>query len=85
MGQNLCSLCKKDEETVDHLLLNCSFFVNIWKTMCISLKIHRNWEGDNFNHSCCMWFKNCRDFNSLPTIVSWKIWNVRNTNIFEDH
>ena len=32
-----------------------------------------------------MWFKNCRYFHSLPAIVSWKIWNVRNTNIFEYH
>ena len=85
IGKNLCSLYRKVEETVDHLLVNCSFSINIWKTVCIALSIQRNWEGDNFNHSCYTWFKNCRDFHSLHAIVSWKIWNVRNTNIFEDH
>jgi hypothetical protein len=27
---NQCFLCKKDEETINHLLLHCEFTVDIW-------------------------------------------------------
>ena len=34
-GPNICTLCKKYVEYVDHLLINCSFTVNVWKKVSL--------------------------------------------------
>jgi hypothetical protein len=34
---NRCCLCKKDEETINHLLSHCEFSVDIWHLVLISL------------------------------------------------
>ena len=49
------------------------------------LKIPRIWEGDNFDHACYLWYKNCKGFYTLPAIISWKLWTIRNTYIFYEH
>ena len=49
MGPSICALCKKESETIDYLLINCSFTVEIWKKVCLSLKISQSWEGGNFD------------------------------------
>ena len=67
------------------MLTSCSFTVNIWKKVCLTLKIPRFWEGDNLDQSVYRWYKKCKVCHTLPAIISSKIWNVRNISLFEDH
>ena len=83
-GPSLCTLCKKDSESIEHLSINYRFTIEIWKKACLALKISEVWEGGNFDHCVFQWYKNCKIFHTLPARISWKIWKVRNVSIFED-
>ena len=48
-GPSVCSLHKMVEETVKHLFIKCRFTVEVWKILCLALKIPRYWEGENFD------------------------------------
>ena len=81
-GPKFCILCKKDAESVDHLMIHCSFTVNIWKNVCLALKIPRILKGYNIDDPCYLCLKNCKSHYFLLAIISWKIWNVRDSYFF---
>ena len=83
-----CCLCCSDGETVDHLLLHCSFSHGLWSFLFRSFHVNwvmprnvkdllfgwRNWFG---KHHSDIW-------NLAPLCLMWTLWLERNSRIFED-
>ncbi|CAI0440264.1 unnamed protein product, partial [Linum tenue] len=86
---NRCVLCKKDEESVQHLLVDCDFVRRIWilmygrRSRTPSLNgaiahVLANWvsaDGDGIEK----WFDVC-----ILHSVWWAVWLERNQRTFED-
>jgi ribonuclease HI/exonuclease III len=93
-GPFRCPLCCQEEETMDHLLLNCNYSKAVW-TKCIRTKqtttlpnevpiLLLQWDslcpfaGQKKNQSHWIW-------GLLPKIVLWNLWIERNHRIFKDN
>jgi len=87
MGDNLCVLCGKEEETTSHILVSCEVSTKVWN-MCFSwLGICSVNHNDLICHfeqfSCiCLNQEGNRLWKSLWVSVVWCIWKHRNMVIF---
>ena len=83
-----CCMCKADGESVDHLLLHCSFVKELWD-MIFALFVLQwvmprrvvdmfaCWQGSLGHH------KNIVIGKAIPHRVMWCIWGERNARTFE--
>jgi ribonuclease HI len=92
-GPTRCPFCVSNEETVAHILLNCSFAREVWNlalapwTNQVTLpneipKLLLNWQAlCPFSLMKKDQLKSCRGY--LPKFICWKIWLERNTRVFK--
>ncbi|XP_065636444.1 uncharacterized protein LOC136070428 [Quercus suber] len=85
---NWCCLCRRDEETVDHLLLHCKLASTLWSEVLIMFGVQwvmsntivsllfawRNWLGTYFS----------KVWNMVPACLMRLVWKERNVRTFED-
>jgi hypothetical protein len=86
---NRCCLCKKDEETINHLFHHCEFSVDIWHLVPISFGVSWITPGNvpqllhcwkfigHGHHREAFW-------KVIPALLMWSIWRERNRWIFEN-
>uniref|UniRef100_A0A2N9GH27 Reverse transcriptase domain-containing protein n=1 Tax=Fagus sylvatica TaxID=28930 RepID=A0A2N9GH27_FAGSY len=83
-----CCMCKKDWETVDHLLLHCEVASTLWGIVFQRFGIQwvlpakvidllYGWFNGFGKHSSDIW-------NLVPHCLMWSLWHERNSRIFED-
>jgi hypothetical protein len=87
-GPSICTLCWQNEESLNHLLLDCPFAIQCWNWLnkilgweCASDISLKNWITSwPLLYQKSLW-------GSLwiiaPSMVIWKIWKERNRRIFE--
>jgi len=89
-GPSRCCLCKNEEETQNHLLINCIFTRKLWidarKIFCKSETLPRDinaiifqWHKENFQ---CKVVR--RAWGLIAGFVLWMVWKERNRRIFQD-
>jgi ribonuclease HI/exonuclease III len=92
-GPFRCPLCRQEEETTDHLLLNCNYSKEVWKQMIGPQLITRfptdvtslllQWDSmgpfadKKKNQTHWIW-------GLLPKLALWSLWLERNHRIFRD-
>jgi len=89
-GPSRCSLCLKNEETLNHLFLECSYAKEVWKIATSPWKpkfpvnipsLFGTWanlspfSSHKKDKLACAWL-------TLPRFIFWKIWLERNSRIF---
>lgn len=84
-----CVLCNKNEESVDHLLLNCDIAQQCWSMIQTKLEwygpllanirqLFLGWPRiNNSSLLSCIW-------DVCPSSVVWEIWKECNRQIFQD-
>ena len=86
-----CALCDQESESIDHLLLGCSFARELWFNILLRLRWHFLTPG-NLDESLADWWSRSRKrlqkadrkcFDSLVILTSWMIWNERNRRTFD--
>ena len=92
-GPTRCPLCKKKEETSDHIILGCHFSKEVW------IGAMRLNPGINLPDTIQGLFSNWMNLSPfqlakktllqtawkwLPKAICWKIWIERNNRIFRD-
>lgn len=90
---SICCLCRAEEESSQHLFLECPFSQSCWKLIISPLSrretfdqitsLQKNWETSypypkkNKNLIIRLW-------NSIPSTLCWQIWIARNNCIFNN-
>jgi hypothetical protein len=85
---NWCYLCKANGESVDHLLLHCSFLRELWDLVFAFFGVHwvmpetalnllACWQGSFGKHQHFVIWR------CIPHCVMWCIWRERNLRSFE--
>jgi hypothetical protein len=87
----ICGLCSQLDESINHLLLGCSYCREVWARLLAGPRLHRLCpSGDD-----CLadWWASCRKqvprclrkgFDSLVVLVWWLPWGERNGRIFNN-
>jgi hypothetical protein len=83
-GPNRCILCKLDCETVLHIFVHCKFTRAVWFQVAHALNLPENWTGTSVSHCFNTWHSTYKSYPTLPAILCWNIWTVRNATIFEE-
>ena len=92
-GPSRCVLCKEEEETIDHLFLECKFSTEVSSLVVHELQTNlilpRNWNDlfscwkDYYHGSLLQNLDLTRAWVSLPKYLYWNIWVTRNKELFE--
>ncbi|XP_075654696.1 uncharacterized protein LOC142624842 [Castanea sativa] len=81
-------LCRRDEETVDHILLHCQFASALWCEVLIMFGVQ--WVMPDTIVSLLFAWRNrlgtnsSKVWNMVPACLMWLVWKERNTRTFED-
>ncbi|CAN0862946.1 Putative ribonuclease H protein At1g65750 [Linum grandiflorum] len=86
---NRCCLCGGDLETVDHLLLHCSFSSAVWARISSTLSLHGPGSSDCSGFIVAWKGMNCiHRFAVTKKVILhayfWGLWGERNNRIFRD-
>eukprot|EP00253_Pinus_taeda_P003415 PITA_03415 len=89
-GPSICLNCKKEEETVVHLMQLCPFSRKIWEKVTFRCQKEGRELGD-LNNTLHKWPQQPYQSNILnslwqilPGIVMWNLWKERNRRIFKN-
>jgi hypothetical protein len=85
---NRCGMCKRDEESIDHLLFHCecaqflwnaffSRFGLVWAMPCGVVNLLQCWWTGGRSRSAVVW-------KMVPLCIMWCIWPKCNGRFFED-
>jgi hypothetical protein len=85
VGPSRCALCRGEEETINHLMINFPFTIEVWNNILKVLKSKKKWEGGHISERFQSWIKQKEKWSNLPYYKCWKIWRQRNLIIFENH
>jgi ribonuclease HI len=83
-GPNICYLCFKEPESVNHLLNTCPFTQKVWQRILSGLNLRTTWGGSTIIDCFDCWIKKEPKFHNLPCIICWNIWLEHNRTIFEN-
>jgi hypothetical protein len=82
-----CFLCDHDSETIDHIVVECSFARQLWFEAAAALGVHLNqqpagtivawWETWR-----ALWPNHAKGADSLLALIAWEIWKERNARCF---
>jgi hypothetical protein len=83
-----CCLCKRDEESVDHILLHCDLASALWNNIFSRFGISWVMPRSVFDLVAC-WWKSGRSgsatsWKMVPICLFWCIWRERNLRCFEN-
>ena len=88
----LCPLCKRVQESIDHLLFRCRYTTRLWEMIKDWLQLESiNTSTWHLARSTKEWWiglsdstiPNRKAMATLSMLTSWTIWNERNARIFQ--
>jgi hypothetical protein len=85
---NRCFMCKKDGESVDHLLLHCEVAHALWCNIFSRLGLSWVMPSSVLDLCACWCFsgrtRSAVVWKMVPICIFWSIWRERNNRCFED-
>ncbi len=86
------SLCDRNEESIQHILISCVFSRQVWTTLFLRLGLSEAAPQPSTDRFLRWWSQATKDrmnevrkgINSLATLVAWEIWKHRNNCVFND-
>jgi hypothetical protein len=81
---SVCNLCLRDEETTNHLFMDCNTTQNIWKDILNFLKMLGAWSCSSIDENLKLWFIQYPKMRHIPFLVIWGIWKYKNKILFEN-
>lgn len=86
--QDACPFCDQEEETINHLLLDCVFTREVWTATCHALG-KQDWipsRGEKVQEWCqnkAGTGRSGKDVRAILILVLWEVWKYRNTIVFD--
>lgn len=89
-GPSRCNLCRKENETQEHLLNKCSYAQSLWEEIR-RLFGRTKRDPNKIKNTLIQWGRGnyqsklvSRIWNLMPGFVIWTVWKERNKSIFRD-
>jgi hypothetical protein len=83
-----CCLCKRDGETVDHLLLHCDVASTLWFHVFAQFGMSWVMPRRFIDLFACWWkfgrLRSAMFWKMVPICIFWCVWNERNLRCFKD-
>jgi hypothetical protein len=85
-GPGWCSLCKWENESIDHILIFFPFTLKVWGEAALLLRQQCGWNGPTLEATWGNWLQNTshKNLKALPLLISRGVWMARNSAIFLD-
>lgn len=83
-GPGFCSLCRRAQEDIQHLLIHCEFTKDVWSRLLKHLNLPFTWSSDTITDYFTSWHLNKSLPISLAVHTCWNLWIERNKALFED-
>jgi hypothetical protein len=81
-------LCKRDGESVDHLLLHCDVASTLWNLVLSQFGMSWVMPSRVIDLFACWWkagrLRSAAVWTMVPICIFWCVWNERNLRCFED-
>jgi hypothetical protein len=85
---NRCGMCKKDEESIDHLLIHCECAQFLWNAFFSRFGLAWAMPRRVVNLLQCWWSggraRSAVVWKMVPLCIMWCLWSERNERFFED-
>jgi hypothetical protein len=85
---NRCCMCKKNEESVDHLLLHCEVVCVLWNAIFCRFRLSWVMPRRVVDLFACWWTggrsRSAVVWKMVPCCLLWCLWMERNDRQFED-
>jgi hypothetical protein len=82
---DICCVCKRNGEFVDHLLLHCKVSSGMWSALCSRFGMSWVMPRRVIGLFACWWFcRNARVWKMVSTCLFWCLWRKINNTSFED-
>jgi hypothetical protein len=83
-----CCMCKRNEESVDHLL-HCEVACAIWNVFFSQFKLSWVMNRQVVDLNACWWIvdntRSAAVWKMVPSYLFWCLWREMNDRNFEDH
>ena len=83
-GPGICLLCHDAGESITHMMINCSFSMQVWHIIGIIFNTEHNWHGSHITQAFSHWITDHSKLRNLPFHVCRMIWLARNSLIFRN-
>ena len=84
VGPGFFPLCRKEEELVEHLFLECDYNKVVWSYTPRDLKVNLDWRGSCLEDIFKDWYAKEKVFKMLPIFIFQNILKIRNKIIFKN-
>jgi hypothetical protein len=85
---NRCGMCKRDEETIDHLLFHCECAQGLWNAFFNRFGLAWSMPSGVVNILQCWWsggrLRSAVVWKMVPHCIMWCLWSERNRRYFND-
>jgi len=80
----VCPLCLSDEESVQHITVDCEISQGIWREVCGKMKLKSDWRYQSLESNLKLWMMADPKHGSAPFFILWGIWLFRNNIFFKN-
>lgn len=80
---NICGIFVEEAESMDHLMVGCSFTKQVWREVLNNFNISQDWEDGSLVIFFERFIKGAHVWKEFPCFVFWEVWKLRNKVLFE--
>ena len=73
IGPGSCTLCRQENEFVNHLFALCNFSLFVWKDLKVSFGVNQIWGTHSLEENFSSWRKRGSNHKNIPIFVCWDI------------
>ena len=77
LGPGMCSLCRSDLDSVEHIFLNCAYFKIVWREVSCHFSFSFNWDLISIEDCFLSCFGSIKKWKFLPYCVLGNLENQK--------
>uniref|UniRef100_A0A2N9IT87 RNase H type-1 domain-containing protein n=1 Tax=Fagus sylvatica TaxID=28930 RepID=A0A2N9IT87_FAGSY len=79
-----CPICGAASETTKHIFGQCIYARKVWEGKDLAIELYNDWGDEMFDTFWNVWKFKGEMALKIVAVVSWSLWNVRNSAVFRD-
>ena len=79
-----CPICGAASETTKHIFGQCIYARKVWEGKDLAIELYNDWGDEMVDKLWNVWKFKGEVALKIVAVVSWSLWNVRNSAVFRD-